>query len=286
MRGGGYDDAPSSHYSWDSTVPNSQGPQPGDGVVLWDGKALIGTSIIDAIHQGRTDKAINKCPECGKGRIKLRRKEQPRFRCDPCGAKFDHPATRVEAVTTYRAQYQAGWMELAGRLSGDELRVLSDRPKSQHSIRRIDLARFWAALGHPRATPFEAALGRWVDGHTTRIARVRLGQAEFRRSLIDRFGNMCAFTGPGPLEALQAAHLYSYAKSGKHDPHGGWLMRSDLHDLFDVGHIAVDPTRLVINVSPDVRAYPAYGALHDQSIKVAVEPRHRDWLALHWSRNR
>ena len=30
----GYDDQPSSKYSWDNTVANYDGPEPGDGIVI------------------------------------------------------------------------------------------------------------------------------------------------------------------------------------------------------------------------------------------------------------
>ena len=287
VRGGEYDDSPSAYYSWDSTVSRSEDPRPGDGVVLWDGDVLLGTSVIDGIDRGTADKVINSCARCGAGRIKLRKVKKPRFRCDPCGAEFDDPATEVASVKTYRARYAAGWIDLPGGLTGDQLRAMTDSPKSQHAIRPIDLGRFWAALGKPRVTPFEAALGQWVrGGHTNRVARVRLGQPGFRKGLLGRFGAVCAFTGPGPQEALEAAHLYSYARSGKHDLYGGWLMRRDLHSLFDVGHVAVHPVSLTIDVTPDVRRYAAYGALHGGRLHVKADVQHRKWLDLHWARNR
>lgn len=154
---------------------------------------------------------------------------------------------------------------------------------SQQSIRPIDIDKVWAALGMPRATPFEKAMARATGGHTTRLARVRLGQASFRRELIEQFGLVCAFTGPGPHEALEAAHLYSFATSGKHHPHGGWLMRRDLHQLFDVGHVAVHPDTLVVDVAVGLHTFPAYADLHGKGVHVRVKDKHRDWLRLHWA---
>ncbi|GAA4436241.1 hypothetical protein GCM10023148_42830 [Actinokineospora soli] len=178
-------------------------------------------------------------------------------------------------------------MDLAGQLDAAQLRALTDNPKSQHSIRPINLTKLWRAIGDPRATPFEAALEQQIPGgHATRVVRVRKGQPEFRKALREQFGDVCAFTGPCPERALEAAHLYSFAASGKHHRHGGWLMRRDLHSLFDVGHVAVHPVDLVVDLTAEVRGYASYAGLHGRPVEVAVEEQHREWLDLHWSRNR
>lgn len=74
--------------------------------------------------------------------------------------------------------------------------------------------------------------------------RVRVGQAEFRLRLLARYGNVCAFSGPSPTAALEAAHLYSYAAEGRHHDDGGFLLRRDLHRLFDLGLLAVEPAHI------------------------------------------
>lgn len=287
FRGGTYDDSPAEHYSWDSRVPMHREPQPGDAVVISDGTALLGASVIDTIAQHPAEKEIRTCPECGSGRFKPRKTKTPVYIGTNCKHEFDEPKTRTEPVTAYRALYASAWMDLAGRLTHNELRDMTEKPKSQQAIRPIRIDELWAKLDRPRVTPFEAAVARWAaGGHATRLARVRLGQASFRRQLVGQFGLVCAFTGPGPGEALEAAHLYSFAKSGRHHPHGGWLMRSDLHQLFDVGHVAVHPDDLVVDVAADVRRYPGYAALHGQGLRIAVEDEHVEWLRLHWTANR
>ena len=69
----GYDDQPSSKYSWDSTVANYNNPEPGDGIVIWDGKVLLGASVIAIIRHGETTKIRLRCPKCQKTNIKERR---------------------------------------------------------------------------------------------------------------------------------------------------------------------------------------------------------------------
>lgn len=111
---------------------------------------------------------------------------------------------------------------------------------------------------------------------------MRIGQQQFRRSLIEKYGSICAFTGLGPLPTLEAGHLYSYAASGIHDSEGGLLLRRDVHRLFDLGFHTVDPKSLRICVSPELGDYAVYRDLHGQNLQVTVTEGQREWLARHW----
>ncbi|MFC9768794.1 HNH endonuclease [Rhodococcus jostii] len=109
-----------------------------------------------------------------------------------------------------------------------------------------------------------------------------MGQPAFRAALFRQYGSNCAFTGPCPTTALEACHLYSYAKVGEHKDQGGLLLRRDVHRLFDEGLIAVD-RRGGIDVAEVARSYPAYGDLHDTVIKIDPTAKQKNWLELHWS---
>nr|WP_231707905.1 HNH endonuclease [Arthrobacter caoxuetaonis] len=123
-------------------------------------------------------------------------------------------------------------------------------------------------------------------GHTSALVRVRKGQTLFRKSLIDRYGTICAFTGRCPLEVLEAAHLYSYASVGEHHEHGGLLLRRDLHRLFDRGKLAVHPRSLVIDIAVELHSYPLYQQLHGTKLQVSVNASQREWLGEHWKQHR
>jgi len=51
----------------------------------------------------------------------------------------------------------------------------------------------------------------------------------------DAYTRRCAITGEKTLPALQAGHIRPHAKSGPHEIRNGLLLRSDLHNLFDLG---------------------------------------------------
>ncbi|SCL25982.1 HNH endonuclease [Micromonospora nigra] len=289
----GYDDDPDLHYSWDDTVPNARTVAVGDRIVLWDKKAVIGASLIEAIETGSAEKILYRCPRCNGANIKRRKRRSPQFRCFPCSDTFETASTRVARVATFRTRHDANWIDLGGCLDGPTLRDLCVSPRSQLSMRALRWDAFLEALGNVGRSRAVAALnssstrprlGR--DGHRQVRVRVRVGQREFRRRLLATMGPVCAFTGPGPAAALEAAHLYSYAAVGRHHDDGGLLMRRDLHRLFDQGDIAVDPNTLTINLCKDLLAYEGYATLHGQRLAIAPDPGHIAWMEKHWNQHR
>ncbi len=118
-------------------------------------------------------------------------------------------------------------------------------------------------------------------GHRTRLVRVRVGQAGFRSHLLKAHGDECAFTGPSPREALEAAHLYSFAADGEHRDDGGLLLRRDIHRLFDRGHLAVTPSSVTIDVSGAVRRYEEYGRLQGKPLRVSLTGQQVHWVSRH-----
>ena len=283
----GYDDLPSEHYSWDSTVPNCVKPQVGDVIALWDKKHLLGASVIDAIDVGEATKQRRLCPSCEKASIKKRSTLVPPYVCTSpgCGARFDIPDEKTIHVRTYRSRHDVAWVDMNALLTADDLRGACVQRDSQHSIRELDLTRFRVAVtarGVSPMTPIEAALDRAIGGHRKAVVRVRIGQPAFRKRLLAEFNDVCAFTGPAPRDVLEGAHLYSYAANGRHHNSGGLLMRRDIHRLFDLGHIAVNPASLLIDVAPAIQQFPSYVALHGQQVQVRLDQQHRSWLQKHW----
>jgi hypothetical protein len=285
-----YDDDPASHYSWDSTVPNRDAVQPGHVLVLWDSDSLLGASVIERLDSGTREKTVGRCRSCEGSNYEQRKTMTPRYRCYQCKAEFDEPLTSVKEVRTYRSEHHAGWVDLDGALSGAELRELCQSPRSQLSIRALDWNHFQNALrnAHPDLplNPINVVATRVRGGHTNATVRVRIGQADFRRRLLARYGEVCAFTGRSPVAALEAAHLYSYAAEGKHHDDGGFLLRRDLHRLFDLGLIALHPTDRTLHVAEELHTYPEYKRLHGLAMHVELTDAQRAFLLHHWEQHR
>lgn len=79
---------------------------------------------------------------------------------------------------------------------------------------------------------------------------VRRGQPQFRRKLIERYG-VCLISGYNVIDALEAAHIQPYAKSGANNLSNGLLLRGDIHTLFDLYLITINSS-FVISISPDI----------------------------------
>lgn len=105
-----------------------------------------------------------------------------------------------------------------------------------------------------------------------RVVHPRLGQGSFRIMVTDAYSRRCAITGEKTLPALEAGHIKPYAEDGPHRVDNGILLRSDLHNLFDLGYLTVTPDSYRVRVSRRIKEEfengRHYYALHDQPLEV------------------
>ncbi|QTE29255.1 HNH endonuclease signature motif containing protein [Pengzhenrongella sicca] len=297
----GYDDQFDAYYSWDSNVPNHKNLAVGDPIALWDKERLLGVSVIEEIKATLGLKLLSRCPSCNTTRISDRKKSEPRYRCMKCRAEFATPSPDVVEVLRYRARYDAAWTPLDGFFTGGEIRSLAVNAGDINAMRPLDWVAFGAALiardaGHAldRVSAridvnWQSEFGVLVEapqGFSHALVRVRRGQQQFREQLLASQGSVCAFTGRAPVRVLEAGHLYSYAQLGTHFKHGGLMLRRDIHRLFDDGLLAVQPSRLRIDVAPGLAMYPQYARLHDEPLKSRLQDEQVDWLGKHWAEHR
>ncbi len=78
----------------------------------------------------------------------------------------------------------------------------------------------------------------------------RQGQPEFRKKLIEAYSGQCVISGCDALQTLEAAHIMPYNGPKTNHPANGLLLRADLHVLFDLGLIAIDPSSLKVLLAP------------------------------------
>jgi hypothetical protein len=77
----------------------------------------------------------------------------------------------------------------------------------------------------------------------------RLGQQAFRRKLISAYAAQCTLTQCRTLWVLEAAHISPYRGVRTNAVSNGLLLRADVHTLFDLALIAIEPSKLVVRVS-------------------------------------
>jgi len=95
---------------------------------------------------------------------------------------------------------------------------------------------------------------------TLRSVVQRRGQPQFRADLIKTFNGKCAISGCDVVAVLEAAHITPYLGPAANTITNGLLLRADIHTLWDLGLVAVDPEKFTVWVSPIVTA-PMYRAL-------------------------
>lgn len=98
---------------------------------------------------------------------------------------------------------------------------------------------------------------RQVERKRVQSSRVyRPNQAAFRKSVL-RACERCIITNVTMPEVLEAAHIKPFKYKGEDTVANGFAMRTDIHTLFDTGHLRISPEG-VIELSS--RARMDYGA--------------------------
>jgi putative restriction endonuclease len=70
---------------------------------------------------------------------------------------------------------------------------------------------------------------------------LRRGQATFRAELLEAYQGCCCITRTNAVAVLEAAHILPYRGEHTNRVDNGLLLRSDIHVLFDLGHIWIAP---------------------------------------------
>ncbi len=116
-----------------------------------------------------------------------------------------------------------------------------------------------------------------------RAIRARRGQKQFRDELIRKYSATCVFTGCRILAVLEAAHVWPYRGDVDNNAANGLLLRADIHTLFDLDLIAIEPSSLTISIAPSLSASIEYAQLHGAQLTLngadapASNPLSRRW---------
>ncbi|WP_249153023.1 HNH endonuclease [Bradyrhizobium sp. AUGA SZCCT0240] len=264
----GYNDDPEAVYRYDSDVANHLQVQVGDVVFVRSRSKVLGVGEIESVVVGAGQKDRLRCPHCKVTNIKQRLTRSPRWACKS-GHHFDEPLNEPVAVSTYEARYASSFRSVPPELTVSRLNEAVLRPSDQMSIKEMDLARLEPLLGRDADALLRRYVSRMpVPGELTvarddslqsviaerrRVLReisLRRGQKQFRDRLIRRYGVRCQISGYDFTAALEAAHIRPYASSEDNGAGNGLLLRSDLHTLFDLGFVGIDPDTLRISFNP------------------------------------
>lgn len=104
-----------------------------------------------------------------------------------------------------------------------------------------------------------------------RQIKERRGQPEFRNALRSRYGDRCQVTPCEILAVLEAAHIRPYRGENDNNPENGLLLRTDIHTLFDLDLIGIEPACLRVEIHPDIAEH--YGYLKGLTLRCVGDAR-------------
>lgn len=108
-----------------------------------------------------------------------------------------------------------------------------------------------------------------IDAREKVLAQIvrRRGQREFRERLLVAYDRRCAITNCDVVDALEACHIVPYQGPATNNVSNGLLLRADIHTLFDLGLIAVEPERMRVVLSSRL-SNSAYSELGDEVLRM------------------
>ena len=101
--------------------------------------------------------------------------------------------------------------------------------------------------------------------YVTQTIPARDGQTKFRRNLIDHYGSTCMITGENVEGVIEAAHITPFSESQSNIISNGLLLRADVHRLFDINLITIEPETFIVHVHPSIR-HSSYGVYHGKPL--------------------
>ncbi|WP_164549777.1 HNH endonuclease [Altericroceibacterium xinjiangense] len=254
-------------------------------MIIRSRSAAIGLAEIETVEKENGEKERLHCPVCGVGNIKKRVTMFPPWMCKK-GHGFEDPVVEQVPVIKYTAHY-GGTFVPCPSLPVARVHEAVLRPSDQMSIKEIDLAalepfldselpidslirHFAGTVPVPElATENEPSPASVIETRR-RILReiaLRRGQRRFRDRLIKRYGPQCQVSGCHFPGLIEAAHIRPYSTSEDNGAGNGLLLRSDLHTLFDLGLLGIDPGTLQIALHPALFA-AGYAEFGDRTLLV------------------
>jgi hypothetical protein len=271
----GYNDSAKSIYNYDNSVPNHKQLSVGDLVVIVNKLRILGFAKVEEIASERGTKIRRKCPQCGATNYDARVNKTPLFRCNK-GHEFEVPVEETVKSIKFAAKYPNTFVEASKDFSINNIRPYYKRNYNRNlSIQSLDIKflkekfpsmidqfSIWSSyLGPDESIEFSLPMTdspyspNNIDERGTIYNQVkaRRGQRAFRMKLLSHYGESCMVTGCKIKDILEAAHISPYQGKKDNNIHNGLILRSDIHTLFDLDLIGIEPKRLQVHIADIVR---------------------------------
>lgn len=263
-----YGDSLTEYYNYDNNVANSKQIEEGDYAILIDKKKILGFSKIGYIDNYEGEKTVRKCPVCGHSTLDKRKTKIPTYRCNK-GHEFNQPIEEIQTVIKYSAtfttfvsieSYNDDLLQLKPYYTNGYNRNMSMQYLDLEALAlftnlKQELDKAQEQYIQP-TTSFITETEKPYDANdkderslTIQAIKARRGQQTFRKKLLEQFNSTCLITGSKIIDILEAAHINPYRGTKDNHSGNGLLLRADIHTLFDLDLIHINPDSFKVEIS-------------------------------------
>ncbi len=114
-----------------------------------------------------------------------------------------------------------------------------------------------------------------------RQIKERRGQKTFREKLRARYRDTCLVTGCVLVDLLEACHISPHRGAKDNHPSNGLLLRTDIHTLFDLDLLGIEPDSLLVHIQQDLKG-SEYGELEGRRLECDPKLLSRHALESRW----
>lgn len=262
-----YEDNLSEYYNFDSFVANSQQLRVDDIAVIINKNEILGLTRISKILISEGTKTIRRCPLCSTTTIDIRKRKRPIYRCNK-GHEFSKLVEEVKKVKKYKAIYSDYISVTKNLYELKQLRPYYINGYNQNmSIQKLSfdaLDLFGQVIKKinkeltklpPNQGLTEEEYSEYIQNENDerdavlKAIKIRRGQQNFRKQLLKIYNSTCIITGCKIVDILEAAHINPYRGTKDNHPSNGLLLRADIHTLFDLNFIAINPKSFAVELS-------------------------------------
>lgn len=263
-----YGDSLKEYYNYDNNVANSKNIKANDYAIIIDKKKILGFTKISTIDQYDGQKKVIKCADCQSTNITIRTTKLPQFRCNK-GHEFDVPIEEIQFVKKYSASFTRFLPIGSYRDDLQQLRPYYIKGYNQNMSMQnlsMDALNLFEGIKNkldetikenilPSTSYVNEDNNPYVvnnkDERETiyKAIKARRGQQSFRKSLLEIYESTCVISGCKIVDILEAAHINPYRGKKDNNVCNGLLLRADLHTLFDLDLIQINPENYLVEIS-------------------------------------
>ena len=264
-----------STYTYETNDRSKKQIAANDLLFLRDQKRLLAVAHVESVSTEKRERVVPTCPVCGVTKVEMRKKRDIPYRCFN-GHQFAEQAEVRQMTIVHTAFFAHECVKITAPIEPSELRPFETTNSKHIKLKLADITglcgyvarrdhniapilRSWLRsrtleLGERDADTIEASPLSVMDEQDRpfQAIRARRGVASFREKLINRYGARCMISGCNVLGFLEACHVSKYQGTEDNHPANGILLRSDLHTLFDLDLIGINPADMSVTIHADL----------------------------------